>query len=278
MSRGCLTCGAHHADDAKFCRACGSALPGPAGATAAPPPPPACPACGQPNRPESRFCAQCGKALPAAGGLPRAALPPAIDVIPSAPWHGPQAAPAAHAPLAAAASRPPLLWLAAGGAAVVIAGGLLWWFGAMRGPESPTFDSAPPPSALEAGRAAPAAPAAPSAPTQTALPPSPPALPPAVVGDTPGPDGIINEVANPTGASPAPRRAESAAPRARATANAPPSPSPPAPPRTVQQRCGDRSLLLRSICESRACTRAQHANEPICQRIRAAEERRREQN
>jgi hypothetical protein len=59
-----------------------------------------------------------------------------------------------------------------------------------------------------------------------------------------------------------PQRAEpAAAPRAR----------------TAQERCADRSLLLRAICESRECARQEHANEPTCQRIRAAEERRREQ-
>jgi hypothetical protein len=44
----------------------------------------------------------------------------------------------------------------------------------------------------------------------------------------------------------------------------------------VQQRCADQNMVLRAICQSRECGRREHANEPMCQRIRAAEDRRRE--
>lgn len=50
-----------------------------------------------------------------------------------------------------------------------------------------------------------------------------------------------------------------------------------APARTVQDRCANRGTLLKAICEARECVRAEHAAETVCQRIRAADDRRREQ-
>lgn len=52
----CLTCGAANASAARFCSACGSALPR------------GCAACGTANRPEARFCQNCGAPL---AGEPR---------------------------------------------------------------------------------------------------------------------------------------------------------------------------------------------------------------
>ena len=63
---------------------------------------------------------------------------------------------------------------------------------------------------------------------------------------------------------------------AAATARRNPAPAP-APARSVAERCVDLNIISRAICESRECVRAEHAREPVCQRIRAADDRRREQ-
>src|SRR6185437_14209416 len=60
----CLSCEAENPETAKFCSACGTALPI------------SCNSCGQPNRPGSRFCNQCGTALAAMPAAP----PPGIAV------------------------------------------------------------------------------------------------------------------------------------------------------------------------------------------------------
>ena len=60
-----------------------------------------------------------------------------------------------------------------------------------------------------------------------------------------------------------------------ATAPAPPVP---AMSGTAQALCANRNPISLAICEARECSRAEHAAEPACQRIRAAEERRRQPN
>jgi hypothetical protein len=161
---------------------------------------------------------------------------------------------------------------------------MLWWYGAMRVPESPSFDASPPPAALEAIRPASAASAASAA---TAAPRAAPAF----AIDTPGPDGMITETAddaarpartsraNPEPRAPATVASDAAPASRRVQAAARPTPRAPAAApafRTAAERCADRSLVARSICQSRECARPEHANEPMCQRIRAAEDRRRE--
>jgi hypothetical protein len=65
-----------------------------------------------------------------------------------------------------------------------------------------------------------------------------------------------------------------ATPAARGSAPTPET----APARSVQERCANKSnALTRAICEARECVGAEHAGEPICDRIRAADDRRREQ-
>ena len=51
-----------------------------------------------------------------------------------------------------------------------------------------------------------------------------------------------------------------------------------APPtvRTVADLCTAGNPITRGICESRECARREHADEPLCQRLQAAEERRRQ--
>ena len=66
--------------------------------------------------------------------------------------------------------------------------------------------------------------------------------------------------------------------RAR-TAQTPPAAAPSVAPAPVRQAvkdiCAGRNVISRAICESRECGAAEHASEPLCQQIRANEERRR---
>jgi len=54
-------------------------------------------------------------------------------------------------------------------------------------------------------------------------------------------------------------------------------PALPAAPRGAQEICAGGNSLLRAVCEARECSRREHADEPMCLRLRAAEERRRQQ-
>jgi len=79
------------------------------------------------------------------------------------------------------------------------------------------------------------------------------------------------------------RRADEARAAAAAAAATPPPPpvvaAPVAPlPRTAQEVCAGGNLIVRTLCESRECSRREHADEPLCQRLRAAEEKRRQQD
>lgn len=79
------------------------------------------------------------------------------------------------------------------------------------------------------------------------------------------------------------RRAEEArarvAPEAPSTAPRPvvTAPAPPAKPRTVAERCANRSAVAQGICEAAQCVGSEHADEAVCRRIRAADDRRRQQ-
>jgi len=60
------------------------------------------------------------------------------------------------------------------------------------------------------------------------------------------------------------------------------SPAPTAVPatarlRTVQEICAGRNVISKAICETRECGAQEHASEPLCQQVRANEERRRAQ-
>ena len=82
------------------------------------------------------------------------------------------------------------------------------------------------------------------------------------------------------------RRAEAARARSEPAATLPAPPPapraaeampPPDPARGVQERCAGRNPLSKGICEARECMRAERANDPVCQRIRADDDRRRQQ-
>lgn len=62
------------------------------------------------------------------------------------------------------------------------------------------------------------------------------------------------------------------APSAPASAALPPEP---ARPRTVAELCAGSSLLTRPFCEHRECAKAEQAGDPVCVRLKEAEEARR---
>ncbi len=73
------------------------------------------------------------------------------------------------------------------------------------------------------------------------------------------------------------KRAEDAQ-RARAAVPAPaPAPTTPASTqaRGVRESCAGRGTIAEAVCQSRLCSAAEHANEPICRQLREADERRR---
>ena len=302
MSKGCLKCGTENSSDARFCRACGTKLEAPRAAE--PPPEQACRACGHVNRASTRFCAKCG-----ADQSPPifVAAPIAAAATPRPPLSSLSAATRAGAP-----GKPIALWIGLGALAVALAAGGAWWVSQSRSPAPPSFDSAPPPS-VTAARSPPAAASAPVAtePVETVVAP---AVSPAVSKplEPAGKEAIITEpsekdlratkdqaardakakalreqradaAARAEADLAARRRAEEA--RTRSATTPPPAPVPraatpvlpPAQARTVQERCANANPLARGLCESRECMRREHAGEPVCQRIKAADDRRREQ-
>ena len=70
------------------------------------------------------------------------------------------------------------------------------------------------------------------------------------------------------------KRADEARARAAQAATAKPSPAPAATPRTAQEICAGRNAISQAVCESRECGRPEHAAEPHCRQIKAAEDRR----
>src|SRR5262249_55493085 len=66
----CTSCGTENRDGAKFCDACGTALPW------------ACPSCGTANRPGANFCNECGASLT---GQPSAPRPAQAALLPTTP-------------------------------------------------------------------------------------------------------------------------------------------------------------------------------------------------
>ena len=87
--------------------------------------------------------------------------------------------------------------------------------------------------------------------------------------------------ARPPSAQTPARSSAQAHPPARAPATRAARPVPPpaaAQARTVKARCASRNPIIQGICESRECIRPEHAAEPVCQRIKAADDQRRQQD
>jgi hypothetical protein len=294
MPRDCSKCGTLNADEARFCRTCGTALTAPAAAPAAAPPVP-CRACGHLNLAGTRFCARCGADQSVSPSVP-VALPAAVTASATAP-------------------RPIGRWIGLGAVVVALAAGAAWWMNQARSPATPSFDAAPPPAVSEAGSAS--APAGIDVPASVAAPPLPPVSPAAVTA--PSASAPASTLWEPAGASAATaeatekiqqaakdkaardakakalraqrqlaasqaaaelarRHAEDT--RARPVPSAPvphaTAPAAPEPARSVQMRCAGRNAILQGLCEARECIRKENADDAVCQRIRADAERRRQ--
>jgi hypothetical protein len=218
-----------------------------------------CSICAAANNDSDRFCRACGNAL--------------TDPARSAP------------PPVAAARRAIGAWVAPTALVVVLAAAGIWWITASR---TPTAARIAAPSTPAASVPAPvAAPPVASAPAVARAPASAASVPGASPWDTVGPDGIITESSDQqlqAAKDAAARRRVEPESRARPLPAMPPLPArsaasvPPPAARTVQESCANRNPIVQAICESRECARGEHANETICQRIRAADDRRREQN
>jgi zinc-ribbon domain len=132
MSKACLNCGAENADEAKFCRVCGRAIV----PLAVVPP--------------SAPILESSPELPAETSVDSVAPSPYVP-IPTGPGSLPPSMPAPPARS--------LIGLWAGLAAIVVA--LIavgtWWLESSRQSAAPTFDAAPPPSAVAASGPATAA-------------------------------------------------------------------------------------------------------------------------
>lgn len=241
-----------------------------------------CSKCGTSNPVDGRFCSQCGANL---------------EADRTGVWH-------------TWSGR----WVALGAAVVVLAASGAWWLNAPRSVATPSFDAAPPPSMSAASNpsaaasgppeetAQPTPPTAATAVSAAARPPSGDLWEPVDRPATSGASGPAEPrqavspstertararapreqrtlAATHTDADAARQRLEQARGRgvpAAATARRNPAPATKSA-RSVRQRCVDLNIIAKAICESRECVRAEHAREPVCQRIRAADDRRREQ-
>lgn len=292
MPLTCSICATASPDDARFCRGCGAALtgttvaPSAAAVTAVP-----CAVCRHPNGSGTRFCAKCGTDQFAAPVTPSAAVKAVTATLPTPP--------AAAAPAAPRSMR----WLASGALAFVLAAAAWWLLAPQRGSPSSTPDTAASAAPVAAPLPPPAPPDAASAIGSTPTPP----LTPAELWDPIPPDELqaardqaaklrVAREAKALAAREQAALAEQDAARqrsddtgARLPAPAPPAAGPaprsatpapaaatPAAAGTVQQACGNRNAISQAICESRECSRSEHANEATCKRVRAAEERRRQ--
>jgi len=297
MPKGCPNCATWNKDAANFCRTCGEPFADAATRVAAARPDVACPACGHLNRVGARFCAQCGSAQPTpAAAAPPQSASPRPDLTP----------PVAIRTDRLAAARPPLpIFIGLGAAAILLAVAAVWWFNSLRGVDVP-LPPLPPLSAASAvapvGPASAAEPDSAGAPirpdTQIATPGPTAASEPAAAIAAAAEDGAADrdsestlaraqpETATPataTGAAaeaPAPRpRADPARPRAVAAAPRAAAPvGARGPGRSVTELCTASNAALRGICEARECSRRAHAGEALCQRLRAADDRRRQQD
>jgi len=269
-----------------------------------------CSKCSAENADGALVCRQCGAALPPpAASWSRSLLPDDDHFDPlSAPTLVMQhTAPAAlppieetAAPLPARRSGRTLLLGLATGVLIVAAGAWLLRPGMPVAPAAlPALASAPA-SAPGAGPAAPPASAASPALTaaSAAPPPAAPAAastPIAVTAAAPVPAAASTAAASAAAAGtrkriPEPvsrKRALSAAPVAAPAASASPAPAPvepvvaplaapvaPARPKTVADLCAAGNLITRGFCEQRECRRAELAADPVCVKLKDAEQRR----
>jgi hypothetical protein len=141
MSKACLSCGAENADGAKFCRVCGRAIT-PVAAAA----------------PSSEAILE-SSLEPTPEPLAEPLTETFADSISPSPYVPTPTGPGSLPPsVPAPPARPTIArWMGFAAIAVALIAGVLWWLANSHRSAAPTFDSAPPPSALAASGPATAA-------------------------------------------------------------------------------------------------------------------------
>lgn len=259
-----------------------------------------CSSCSTDNADGALVCRQCGAALAPSAAWSRSLIPEDDTFDPlSAPTLVMQhTAPAALpdieetqpvVPEGGTARR--IVWGLAG--FVVLLGAGLWLLRPSGDAPAAAVPAAP---AAAASAAAPAVSPPPpaSAPSSAALAFAPSAPPNAAEPTVAPAVAAASAVPTAPAASPVDRRkripepvvrrpvpASAPATPASEPAPAPPPPLPTAPvpeparPRTVAEQCAGSSLLTRGFCEHRECARPELAGDPVCVRLKEAEEARR---
>lgn len=159
---------------------------------------------------------------------------------------------------AAVAPRPIAPWILLGAFVVALAVGAAWWFKSSQAPavidEVETPASAPSIAASE-----------PAHTTELISTPTPPHSP-ASTASAPARQHPQASRAHPVPATPA------AVPANK------PVPAVPARGATAQALCASGNPIKQGLCEARECARREHTDEPLCLRLRAGDDRRRQQD
>ena len=252
-----------------------------------------CSRCSTENADGVLTCRQCGAALTPPAGWSRSLVPEDDTFDPlSAPTLVMQhTAPAALPDIEETQPMPPpggtarrVVWGLA--SFVVLLGAGVWLL--RPSPEAPMLSTAP--AAAPASAVALAAPASAVEVVVPVAAPAPEPAPPATVAVAePAPPAAPASAVDRRKRIPEPlvrRPVPASAPALPATPVADPAPAPNAPasaalraepgrPRTVAELCAGNSLLTRPFCEHRECAKAEQAGDPVCVRLKEAEEARR---
>ncbi len=265
----------------------------------------ACSKCSTENADGALVCRGCGAALPPPASWSRSLLPEDDHFDPlSAPTLVMQhTAPATLPPIEeTAVPMPPgggggrRLMLGVAGLVVLVAAGA-WLL--RPGELAPPLPAAAAPAASSVASAAPSASVAATTPeaaaSAAALPlivapaSAPQAAMPAASAAPPAasPASVASPASDARKRIPEPvarKRALAAPPAASSPmvpAAPPPTPEPvaapvaaPERPKTVAELCASGNLITRGFCEQRECRRGEHANDPVCARLKDAEQRR----
>lgn len=263
----------------------------------------ACSKCSTENADGALVCRHCGAALPPPASWSRSLLPEDDHFDPlSAPTLVMQhTAPAALPPIEESLlPRPPgrdgRRWLLGLSVGVVLVAAGAWLLrpagtaddtevsrqvAAASAPMAASMPASavalPPPASSPASTAASAPAALPVASTVVAAPPAASALPVAPPASASESRKRIPEpVARKRAAAAAPAASATAAPIAVAPPPEPVAAPQPAPerPKTVGESCAGGNLITRGFCEQRECRRSEHANDPVCAKLKDAEQRR----
>lgn len=253
MALVCFKCSAENADGALVCRQCGAALPPPSW--------------GRSLLPEDdQFDPLSAPTLVMQHTAP-APLPPIEETA---------------MPMPVRKSGRTLLLGLATGVLIVAAGAWLLRPGEPAAPAAAPAAASASASAPAAVSAAPPAPAA--SPAQTAASVAPPAAPAAASTAQAAASAAATDTRKRIPEPVARKRALSAAPAAAPAASVAPAPAPaepvtappaaPARPKTVAELCAAGNLITRGFCEQRECRRSELAADPLCVKLKDAEQRR----